>query len=230
VVVEGEAVRVTDEAALERLAEAWRGTWDGRRRYEVRGGAFRHEAGEAGRRRGDHAGAGPAGRPHDPRRPLLGRHGHHRGRVHPKVAGLVYVSALAPDAGETTAQQYEGFGRTPEFVIDVGEDGYGFLNREKFTAGFAHDAGDEDAAFLRDSQVPIDMSVFATPVKNAAWRDKPTWAVIATEDESFDQATLQHMAERAGATITNVSAGHALYLTRAGVVPDVIDAATGAAR
>lgn len=150
--------------------------------------------------------------------------------VHPKVAGLVYVSALAPDAGETTAQQYEGFGRTPEFVIDVGEDGYGFLNREKFTAGFAHDAGDEDAAFLRDSQVPIDMSVFATPVKNAAWRDKPTWAVIATEDESFDQATLQHMAERAGATITNVSAGHALYLTRAGVVPDVIDAATGAAR
>src|SRR5918993_3869826 len=59
--------------------------------------------------------------------------------VHPNVAGLVYVSALAPDAGETTAQQYEGFAATPEFVIDVAEDGYGFINGDKFKAGFAAD-------------------------------------------------------------------------------------------
>jgi len=142
--------------------------------------------------------------------------------VHENVAGLVYVSALVPDAGETTAQQYEGFEPTPNFVIDVGDDGYGFLNREKFTVGFAADASDADAAFLSDAQVPINMSVFATPVKNAAWRDKPTWAVIATEDQSFDQAMLQHMAKRAGADITNVSASHALYLTQAGVVSEVI--------
>ncbi|GIF78193.1 alpha/beta fold hydrolase [Asanoa siamensis] len=142
--------------------------------------------------------------------------------VHPKVAGLVYVSALAPDTGETTAQQYEGFAPTPDFVIDVGPDGYGFLNHEKFQAGFAADVGDADAAFLRDTQVPINMSVFATPVTHAAWRDKPTWAVIATEDKSFDQAMLQHMAKRAGAQITNVSASHALYLTQSGVVADVI--------
>ncbi|WP_204082740.1 hypothetical protein [Asanoa ishikariensis] len=57
---------------------------------------------------------------------------------------------------------------------------------------------------------------------NAAWRGKPSWAVIATEDKSFDQAMLQHMAKRMGATITNVSASHALYLTQAGVVSDVI--------
>ncbi|WP_163630242.1 alpha/beta hydrolase [Microbacterium sp. B35-04] len=145
--------------------------------------------------------------------------------VHPNVAGLVYVSALAPDAGETTGQQYEGFAETPEFVIDVVDDGYGFLNSEKFKAGFAHDASDADAAFLRDAQVPINMSVFATPVKNAAWREKPTWAVIATEDKSFDQAMLQHMATRAGAKITNVSASHALYVTQAGVVADTIAAA-----
>jgi pimeloyl-ACP methyl ester carboxylesterase len=145
--------------------------------------------------------------------------------VHPKVAGLVYVSALAPDAGQTTAQQYEGFGATPNFVIDVGDDGYGFLNREKFKIGFAADASDEDAAFLRDTQVPINMSVFATPVKHAAWREKPTWAVIATEDQSFDQAMLQHMATRAGAKITNVSASHALFMTQPGVVSDTIDEA-----
>jgi pimeloyl-ACP methyl ester carboxylesterase len=130
------------------------------------------------------------------------RHGHSWGGtviteagVHPKVAGLVYVSALALDAGETTSQQYEGFAATPDFVIDVGPDGYGFLNQDKFKAGFAADASDADAAFLRDSQVPIDMAVFGTPVKNAAWRDKPSWAVIATEDRAFDQAMLQHMAE-----------------------------------
>jgi pimeloyl-ACP methyl ester carboxylesterase len=151
--------------------------------------------------------------------------------VHPSVAGLVYVSALAPDAGETTGQQYEGFAATPDFVIDVLDDGYGFLNHDKFKAGFAHDASDGDAAFLRDTQVPINMSVFDTPVKNAAWRDKPSWAVIATEDKSFDQAMLQHMATRSGAKITNVSASHALFMTQAEVVSDVIDdAAKGATR
>jgi len=148
--------------------------------------------------------------------------------VHPNVAGLVYVSALAPDAGETTSQQYEGFAATPDFVIDVGEDGYGFLNHDKFKAGFAHDTSDADAAFLRDTQVPINMSVFGTPVKNAAWRDKPTWAVIATEDKAFDQAMLQHMATRSGAKITNVSASHAVFMTQAGVVADTIDEAAKA--
>jgi pimeloyl-ACP methyl ester carboxylesterase len=149
--------------------------------------------------------------------------------VHPKVAGLVYVSALAPDAGETTSQQYEGFAATPDFVIDVAEDGYGFLNHDKFKAGFAADATDADAAFLRDSQVPINMSVFATPVTSAAWRDKPTWAVIATDDRAFDQAMLQHMAKRAGATVTNVQASHALFLTQAGAVSDVIVSAARSA-
>lgn len=141
---------------------------------------------------------------------------------HPNVAGLVYVSALAPASGETTAQQYEGFAPTPDFVIDVGEDGYGFLNSEKFKVGFAADASDEEAAFLRDSQVPINMSAFEDAVTHAAWVDKPSWAVIATEDKSFDQAMLQHMASRAGAKITNVSASHALYITQSGVVADVI--------
>jgi len=142
--------------------------------------------------------------------------------IHPNVAGLVYVSALAPDAGETTAQQYEGFAPTPEFVIDVGEDGYGFLNPDKFKAGFAADASDADAAFLRDSQVPINMSAFAVPLENAAWQTKPSWAVIATEDRAFDLAMLRHMAKRSGATITEVSASHAVFMTQPDVVADTI--------
>lgn len=145
--------------------------------------------------------------------------------THPKVVGLVYVSALAPDAGESTAQQYQGFASTPEFVIETHKNGFGYLSLEKFKAGFAHDASDADAAFMRDSQVPINMSVFETRLNNAAWRTKPSWAVIATEDKAFDQAMLVHMAERIGANTTKVSASHAVFMTQPKVVASTIDRA-----
>ena len=145
--------------------------------------------------------------------------------THPNVVGLVYVSALAPDAGESTAQLYKGFAATPEFVIDTHKDGFGFLSLQKFKVGFAHDVSDADAAFMRDSQVPINMSVFETVVKNAAWRTKPSWAVIATEDKAFDQAMLIHMAERIGADITKVPGSHSVFMTQAKVVSDTIDRA-----
>ncbi len=145
--------------------------------------------------------------------------------VHPNVVGLVYVSAISPDVGETTGQQYQGFAATPDFVIDVQADGFGYLNPEKFKAGFALDLSDEDAAFLRDSQVPINMSVFDAVLTNAAWRRKPSWAVISTEDKAFDQAMLIHMAERIGATITKVPGSHAAYISQAATLAGVIDAA-----
>jgi pimeloyl-ACP methyl ester carboxylesterase len=145
--------------------------------------------------------------------------------MHSKVVGLVYVSALAPDAGESTAQQYQGFAPTPYFVIDTHEDGFGFLNLQKFKAGFAHDASDKEAAFLRDSQVPFNMSAFTTRLEHAAWRTKPSWAVIATEDRAFDQAMLLHMAKRIGAQITRVSASHAVFMTQPKVVAATIDRA-----
>ena len=151
--------------------------------------------------------------------------------IHPKVSGLVYVSALSPDAGETTGQQYEGFTTPPEFVIDTHADGFGFVNGAKFKAGFAGDASDADAAFLRDSQVPINMSVFETKLSNAAWRSKPSWAVIAADDKAFDQRMLQSMAKRIGATVTEVAASHAVFMTQPKVVSDVIDqAARGGAK
>lgn len=143
----------------------------------------------------------------------------------PKVAGLVYVSALSPDAGESTAQQYEGFAPTPDFVIETTQDGFGFVNAATFKAGFAHDLSDADAAFLRDSQVPINMADFGARLTNAAWRSRPSWAVIATEDRAFDQAMLLHMARRIGAEITTVSASHALYVSQPKVIADVIDRA-----
>jgi pimeloyl-ACP methyl ester carboxylesterase len=144
---------------------------------------------------------------------------------HPKVAGLVYVSALAPDAGESTAQLYKGFAATPEFVIDIHGSGFGYLSPQQFKAGFAHDANDADVAFMRDSQVPINMAVFETKVTKAAWRTKPSWAVIATEDKAFDQAMLVRMANRINASITYTQASHALYMTKSDVVAGVIDRA-----
>ncbi|MDO7882624.1 alpha/beta fold hydrolase [Salinibacterium soli] len=149
--------------------------------------------------------------------------------THDKVAGLVYVAALIPDSGETSGQQYEGFAPTPEFVIDIGEDGFGFLNLEKFAIGFAADASEADAAFLRDSQVPVNMTVFGEPVTTAAWHDKPSWAVIATEDNAFDPAMLRHMARRSGSEITAVPGSHAVYATQAAAVADVIAAAASSA-
>lgn len=145
--------------------------------------------------------------------------------IDPKVVGLVYVSALAPDAGETTAQQYDGFTTPPEFVIDVRADGFGFVKAENFRIGFAADVGEADAAFMRDSQVPIAMASFGTRLQNAAWRSKPSWAVIAAQDKAFAPGMLQKMATRIGAAITEVPGSHAVFMTQPRAVAEVIDRA-----
>jgi pimeloyl-ACP methyl ester carboxylesterase len=148
--------------------------------------------------------------------------------VHPKVAGLVYVSAFSPDVGEDTAQQYVGFAASPEFVIEPASDGFGFVNLEKFKAGFAADTSEADAAFMRDSQVPINLASFGAKLTQAAWKTRPSWAVIATEDKAIDVPLLRHMARRIGANVTEVSASHALFMTQPQVVADVIDRAAQA--
>lgn len=145
--------------------------------------------------------------------------------ANPRVAGLVYVSAFAPDVGETTGGQYAQIPPPPEFVIDAGQDGFGFIDLDMFKTGFAGDTTDADAAFLRDSQVPINIANFDAAVTVAAWKDKPSWAVIATEDKAIDPALLRQMAERIGATITEVPASHVPMVTQPQVVADVIDAA-----
>ena len=148
--------------------------------------------------------------------------------IDPKVAGLVYVSALAPDVGETGADQFRDFPPPPEFVIETGPDGFGFVRADSFQAGFAADLSDADAAFLRDSQVPLNMAVFDAVIAEAAWREKPSWAVIATQDRAIDPRLLHASAERIGAQIVEVEASHALFLTQPRAVADAIDAAARA--
>jgi pimeloyl-ACP methyl ester carboxylesterase len=149
--------------------------------------------------------------------------------VHPNVAGLVYLSALAPDAGETTAQQYAGYPAATEFVLDIGGDGFGYVRPDRFQSGFAADVNDADAAFLRDSQLPIAMSAFETRLTKAAWRSKPSWAIVATEDKAFGQGMLHGMARRIGATIVEIPGSHAAFITQPKAIADVIDCAARAA-
>jgi len=96
---------------------------------------------------------------------------------------------------------------------------------ELFKAGFAGDTSDADAAFPRDSQVPISMEIFATPLTQAGWRTKPSWFVIATQDRAIDPRLLRQQAERVGAEIVEVDASHVPFITRSREVADVIDRA-----
>jgi pimeloyl-ACP methyl ester carboxylesterase len=145
--------------------------------------------------------------------------------VHPGVVGLVYVSALAPDAGESSADQYVDIPSPPSFVIETQPDGFGFVNGPKFKAGFSADVSDADAAFLRDSQVPLNMTGFSAKLTQAAWRTKPSWAVVATQDAAIDPRLLRKMAQRIGATTTEVEGSHVAFITHPKAVADVIDLA-----
>lgn len=143
----------------------------------------------------------------------------------PKVAGLVYVAALAPDAGESTGDQFAEIPAPPGFVIEPQSDGFGFVNLAKFKSGFAADINDADAAFMRDSQVPIAMSAFGDKVAKAAWRVKPSWFVVATEDGAIDPKLLRKTAARIGAQSVEIKASHVVFLSRPQAVADLIDTA-----
>lgn len=147
---------------------------------------------------------------------------------HPNVAGLVYVAAFAPDAGQSVMDQYAVVPPGPNFQPAPTADGFAFLNGATFKAGFAADLADADAAFLRDSQVPIAGSALYAPVSRAAWRTEPTWYVVATEDGAIAPDLQRHMAARAGARTTEVQGSHVVFISRPRAVADVIVAAASA--
>jgi pimeloyl-ACP methyl ester carboxylesterase len=147
----------------------------------------------------------------------------------PSVAGLVYVSAIAPDVGESTGQALSPIPAPPEFIVEPQQDGFGFISLETFKAAFAADLSDADAAFLRDSQVPISLAIFGTPLTHAAWRNKPSWAVVATQDHAIAPQLLRQMAERAHADITEVDGSHVSFVSQPRAIADVIDRAARSA-
>ncbi|RWP76945.1 alpha/beta hydrolase [Mesorhizobium sp.] len=141
------------------------------------------------------------------------------------VAGLVYVAAFAPEVGQSTLDQYAEVPPPPNFQPDVQPDGFAFLKTETFKDGFAGDANDADAAFLRDSQVPIAMKALEAKVTTAAWKTKPSWYVVATEDGAIAPELLRSTADRIGAVTTEVKGSHVVFLTQPEAVADVIEQA-----
>jgi pimeloyl-ACP methyl ester carboxylesterase len=148
--------------------------------------------------------------------------------VDPNVAGLVYVAAFSPDVGESVGGLLAEI-PPPGLVIAPSPDGFGFVDYATFKDGFAGDTTDADAAFMRDSQNPIALSIFGTPLTQAAWRSKPSWAIVATQDRAIDPRLLRQMASRIGAETVEVEASHVPYVTQPHAVADVIDRAARSA-
>ncbi|MFD9666974.1 alpha/beta fold hydrolase [Rhodococcus sp. NPDC059968] len=150
--------------------------------------------------------------------------------THPNVAALVYITAFAPDTGESVNTLLGGFPQDgPQPPILPPRDGNLFLDRAKFHDSFAADVPAAQAAFLADSQVPWGLDALGGTISEAAWRVKPSWYLHVTEDRMIPPAAQASMAERIGATVIETPGSHAVYVSRPDVVADIIRRAASAA-
>ena len=150
---------------------------------------------------------------------------------HPKVAGLVYVSAFVPDEGESLLSLLQAGPPNPSSGILPPVDGYVWYDKAKFHQGFCADLSKEKAAFMADSQVPVSASVFANTIKQAAWKTKRSWYVVATEDHTIPPDAERFMAKRAGSAVTEIKGSHVVFISQPKAVAEVIvKAANGSAK
>jgi pimeloyl-ACP methyl ester carboxylesterase len=142
---------------------------------------------------------------------------------HPKVSSLVYITAFAPDKGESVssliANPPPG---APVPPILPPKDGYLFLDRAKFAASFAADVDEDTASFMADSQVPWGVNALAGTVTEPAWKTKPTYYLVASEDKMIPPPAQRAMAGRAKAQVTEVPGSHAIYVSKPVEVAEVI--------
>ena len=133
----------------------------------------------------------------------------------PKVVGLVYVAAIAPSEGESVDALIKNPPPGAPVPPILGpRDGRLFLDREKFPASFAADVDAEQAEFMADSQVPWGVDALRGTISKAAWRSKPSWYLLTTEDRMIPPAAQRLMAQRAGATTVEERGSHAIYVSR----------------
>ena len=143
--------------------------------------------------------------------------------THPNVAALVYVCAFAPDKGESVGSLIAGFPADgPQPPILPPRDGFLFLDRDKFHASFAADLPADQAAFMADAQVPWNVAAPAGAITEASWRTKPSWYLVTTEDRMIPPPAQRTMAGRMGATQSEVTASHSVYVSQPETVATLI--------
>jgi pimeloyl-ACP methyl ester carboxylesterase len=147
----------------------------------------------------------------------------------PKVTKVVYIAAFAPDSGESVATLIQNPPPgAPVPPILPPQDGFLFLDKAKFHASFAADVNPDLAAFMADAQVPWGVHALGGAVTEPAWRSKPSWYLVATNDRMIPPPAQRAMAERAGATVTEAEGSHAIYVSKPDVVAALIKEAAAA--
>ena len=148
--------------------------------------------------------------------------------VHEKVAALVYITAFAPDKGESVNTLISGFPADgPQPPILPPRDGFLFLDRGKFHASFDGDLPAGQAAFMADSQVPWGVEALGGTISEASWRIKPSWYLVAGDDRMIPPSAQRSMAERIGAQTLEVpGSSHSVYVSQPAAVADVIKRAS----
>jgi len=150
---------------------------------------------------------------------------------HPKVAALVYVAAFQPDNGETALQWLQTAPPAPENGVLAPDDkGIVYYDKAKYHAGFCADIPKEEADFMYASQGAFYAKGFATAITHAAWRDKPTYALVATEDKSIAPEIQRAMYKRSNTKVTDVKGSHVIFMSQPNAVAKVIVQAATAAK
>ena len=146
----------------------------------------------------------------------------------PNVKALVYIAAFMPDAGESVQTLIADLPTETGPPILPPQDGYLFLDKAKFPASFAADVEAERAAFMADSQVPWGVEALSGTISEPAWKTKPSWYLIATDDKMIPPAAQRFMSKRAGSTVVEAAGSHAIYVSQPNAVAAIIEKAAGA--
>ncbi len=147
----------------------------------------------------------------------------------PKVKALVYVAAVQPDIGETTSGLASSMpGEVPASDLKLTKDGFIFVDSAKFAADVAADLPPALAGYMANAQTPVAAAAFDAPATVAAWRDKPSYGIIATEDRALNPKLARWMYERSGAQITEIKGSHLVYISEPEAVARVIEKAARA--
>jgi pimeloyl-ACP methyl ester carboxylesterase len=143
----------------------------------------------------------------------------------PNVKALVYIAAFMPDAGESVQTLIADLPPETGPPILPPQDGFLLLDRAKFPQAFAGDVDGELAEFMADSQVPWGLDAASGTISDPAWRSKPSWYLVTTDDRMIPPPLQREMSTRAGSTVVETPGSHSIYVSQPRVVADLVERA-----